>query len=161
MIAWWRAVTSKLTVVNTLIDLEQTHRMKTVQPFADSMCYACTVRDKAAVMEAQIGVAIESARYRTPKQPKTQHQLQSIIEKKKPPRKDTTSLETAKKASDDVAGRRTVRKNAAGEEICKWYADGRGCDFGDNCNKKHCCDIIKKDGKVCGELHTRKEHTEP
>ena len=47
-----------------------------------------------------------------------------------------------------------------GKQICKQWADGRGCKFGNGCKFEHRCDvIINERGDVCGSTeHTRYQH---
>lgn len=62
-------------------------------------------------------------------------------------------------ASSPVKKPRTVSTLPGGQQICKPWVDGRGCT-NKKCPSAHVCDVVKADGKACGQKHTRAAHRE-
>ena len=153
---YWTEVAFSGIDLPKIVELEAKCRRMWADPFMNMVRLGCCLRASLTEIKGEVAAALAAKQFQ---------KKMTGVGGGHPRPNDITNNTPEKKSRKEIAASKpgfreegTALETADGRKICKFWVDGRGCNYGDKCNKVHnYCDWVI-DGKVCGGPHKRSEH---
>ena len=156
---YWSDVAFSGLDVPKLIELEAKCRKLWADPFMNMVRLGCCLRASVTEIKGEVASALSTMQYR--KMLKFPGGGGGGGRARPGGLGDTPEKKSRLEVAESKTGFKkhpTHQKTADGKEICKFWVDGRKCNFGANCKRVHNYCDWDVDGKPCGGDHKRSEH---